>query len=215
MTSLANLRQLARDYIKIDPNGKLFNDNNLDSLLNRAYFQVQKDWGHRWREQDETTTITTTAGIRTVALPSDFIKLEMASRWGLKFTRTDKTTVRRINPNDAQWQPNYYYIDGSNIGFDPVPDGSYLVVLDYFKRLPTMTASVGSELPVDFDDAICLYATYLAFKSINKPDMAQMNMVDYLGNIQTLVSSYLYDDMDLSMTYQKSSNTGYVRSDVL
>ena len=215
MTTLVNLRALARDYIKIDPNGKLFNDSNLDSLLNRAYFQVQKDWGHRWREQSETATLTTTAGTRTVALPSDFIKLEMASRWGLKFARTDKVTVRRTNPNDAQWQPNYYYIDGSNLALDPVPDATYSVVLDYFKRLPTITASVDSDLPADFDDAICLYATYLAFKSINKQDMAQVNLVDYLGNIQTLVSSYLYDDMDLQMTYQKSSNTGYVRSDVL
>jgi hypothetical protein len=67
-----------------------------------------------------------------------------------------------------------------------------------------MTATVDSALPGDFDDARAAYASYLAFNSVNKSDKANIMFTDYSMQLNTLLNSYIYQDLDVSFSYQNA-----------
>jgi hypothetical protein len=116
-----------------------------------------------------------------------------------------KQQIRLTNYTGSQGKPNQYYIYGSNIGFNSIPNSTYNIIIDYFKRLPTLTSIQASLLPSDFDDAIALYAVYLAFKSIGKIESSIASLQDYNQVVSTLLTSYIYDDMNTSFSYQRWS----------
>lgn len=207
MTSLSDLRiKLRAEYIKIDPNGKIWGNTTIDSLLNRAYFQVQKDGGHRRPAQYDSYAINATAGVGEYALPIDFIKMEVPLCDSRALSKTTKSALMRsVNGAFTQGTPQFYYIQNTSIGLYPLPQTSSAVNIEYYKRLANLTDSQDSELPEDFDDAICTYAAYLAFNSVSKIDKASVMRADYSEILSTLLSSYIYDDMNISYSYQNGN----------
>jgi len=57
-----------------------------------------------------------------------------------------------------------------------------------------MTDTVDSELPEDYDEAIALYAAYLAMVSVEKQNKATMCMAQYLSTINGLSIQDINDD---------------------
>jgi hypothetical protein len=197
MTSLADLRTKFRDeYVKIDPNSKVWSDSVANNYINRSYFQIQKDGNHRRRECQANTTATSVAGTMEYALPSDFLRLRLIRYNGQELGKSDKLALKRENSNfDNQGTPYQYYIYGTNYGLFPTPDAGQTIDIDYLKRLATLTSSQASELPDDFDSAIVEYAKYVAFLSVGKIQEAQIALSDYQFMVNTLVASYIfYDD---------------------
>ena len=92
-------------------------------------------------------------------------------------------------------KPYQYYIHSTNYGLYPVPNSWATIDIDYLKRLPTLTSSQSTEFPEDFDDAICSYAKYLAYLSVNKNEQAAISLQDYQAQTDTLIASYIYDDV--------------------
>jgi hypothetical protein len=84
--------------------------------------------------------------------------------------------------------------------------------LDYFKRLPTITAIQDCDLPSDFDNAICAYAAYLAFNSVEKQQKAITMLSDYQFNLNTLLATYLYSDMAVNFGIQRIKAIGQSES---
>jgi hypothetical protein len=117
MTSLSDLRiKLRSEYIKIDPNGKIWGNTTIDSLLNRAYFQVQKDGGHRRPTQYDSYTTTTSAGVGEYPLPTDFIKMEVCMYDNKSLNKTTKSALQRsLNNSFTQGTPFAYYIQNTSI----------------------------------------------------------------------------------------------------
>jgi len=77
-----------------------------------------------------------------------------------------------------------------------------------------MTSLVDSAFPEDFDDAICAYGAYLAYKSVNKINESTIALQDYRLHLDTLLNAFIFsDDYDLRFYYQKKRS--YVRSDIL
>jgi len=207
MSTLASLITLTREYIKIDPNARVFSDTTLTNFISRAYFQLQKDGSHRWRECVADTNIATVAGQQDYALPADFLKADLVRYNNQWLSTTDKRKINIIQGNNTTGTPNAYYIYGANLGMYPTPNTTGTIAFSYFKRLPTITASVDSLFPVDFDDGIALYASYIAFKSVNKMDMAAASLSDYGAVLGTLLASYIYDDTSVWFSYQRAGGT--------
>lgn len=204
-STLSELRTLTRDnYIKIDPNGKIFGNTVLDSFLNRADFQLQKDWWHKRPQQYANYTVSTVAGTQEYDLPSDFIKLDLVRYNGSELAKASKTDIKRMYATMTSGNPFAYYIYWTKLWLYPVPNTTGTIDLDYFKKLPTMTSAVDSTFPEDFDDARAAYASYLAFNSVNKPDKAQLMFTDYSMQLNTLLNSYIYQDLDVSFSYQNA-----------
>lgn len=209
MTSqTALLTKLNQEYIKIDPNNKVWASSSKADFLNRAYTQVQKDGGYRWHENQTGISITPVAWTREYSLSVltswDFIKLDSLIRLGLPLAKTTKNDVLISNYYNTQWAPYRYYQYGGYLGLDPVPSDSTVIVMQYFKKLPKITSAQDSLLPEAFDDAICSYAAYIAMNSVEK-QKAQILLADYKDLINTLSASYLYDDMNISFQRQRSS----------
>lgn len=206
MSTLSSLIGLTREYIKIDPNARVFSDSTLTNFINRAYFQLQKDWQHRWRECMDNATTPTIAGTQEYGLPTDFIASNLVRYNNQTLKKTDRLELKRWNNTNpmSSGTPAFYYLYWGNLGMYPIPTTTGTIDFEYLKRLPTLSSTQDSLFPVDFDDAIALYASYIAFKSVNKADLAQMSLWDYGAVLGTLLASYIYDDTDISFGYQRA-----------
>lgn len=152
-------------------------------------------------------TFNLVSGTGEYPLPTDFIKMDVVTYNGQSLKKTDRGTLKKmVNGAFTSGNPYAYYITGSNIGFYPIPVGG-VAGLEYFKKLPTLTEVQGSELPSEFDDAICTYASYIAFNGVNKIDKATVMRADYQDIMSTLLMSYIYDDLNVSYSYQNASYT--------
>lgn len=111
----------------------------------------------RWyfNEATTSTSLTTSAGLATYALPADFMKID-----SLKITVIGwKSDVEPMpyNEMDARDAGNsatrgpskWYAVYGELLRLYPVPDGTYAQTLSYQKRLTTLSASADTNAWVD------------------------------------------------------------------
>jgi hypothetical protein len=95
------------------------------------------------REIETNTTISSTAGTQTIALPSNFrnaIQLEFASA-PKALTYVSDTILSETYGGASSGRPKMYSISGSNIKFGPVPDAVYDFVLTYYRAVPPLSDS--------------------------------------------------------------------------
>tara|TARA_R100001530_G_C4320833_1_gene155734 strand:- start:3410 stop:4060 length:651 start_codon:yes stop_codon:yes gene_type:complete len=214
MTSLVNLRTKCRDeFVKIDPNSKVWSADVLDSYINRGYTQTQKDGNYQWRENQASTTATSVSGTQEYSLPSDFIRLKLLRYNGDQLEKVDYMSLLIENSTMPTGKPYQYYLYGGNYGLYPTPNDAQTIDIYYLKLLPTITTSQASALPDPFDDAICEFAKYAAFLSVQKQPQAQLALADYNFMIQTLMTSYINEDENIKFGYQRMG--GSMRNDVL
>ena len=194
MTTLANLRIKCRtSYLKIDPNAKVWDDNILDYFLNEWKRQIQSDLLYDLPENQATQDYVLTPWVKEYDLPDRFIKvIWVLNNW------------KELRPSDKkncmwEWQgiPSDYYLYWKKIGFYPTPSGWTTITLLYSQELNEMSTPIGTELPVDYDDAIVLWATYLMLMSVEKIDKANMVRNQYNNKKDMLFQRY-YNDEDLS-----------------
>lgn len=102
--------------------------------------------GLRVGAQETTASLTCTAGTQTVALPSDWletrriyitvsgIRRELKGRPVAPISVTDAAAVRSI--------PETFFVQGSNLYLDPIPNAAYVITLDYYAAVgPLATQS--------------------------------------------------------------------------
>lgn len=117
----------------------------LGLAVNDAQRRLQEDINAHW-EENTSSTLTTVAGVRDYALPSDY--KEMQSVFLRKVGATDKA---RLNKRSKEWFDNTYsdpattgtpsdwMIWGVNLRIGPTPDTSgQTLLLDYSAYLATL-----------------------------------------------------------------------------
>ncbi len=212
MSDLIDLRVRTRNtYIKIDPNSKVWDVTTLDFFINEWYKKIQKDMWFDIPECQASTTITTASWVTEYSKPTDFQKLTWIYQDWYWLTRTTKQDFL-IN-RATQSKPSSYYIYGSKIWLYPTPDSTYTIDLLYNKYLPKLTNTQWTLLPDDYDEAIALYASYLAMMSVEKQAKATMCLAQYNSEINWLLWQYLNDDDNISFSIQRTNDR--VRDDAL
>ena len=204
----AELRADVRTELKKDPNGKIWNDPTLDRYIDKAYLKVQKDGNFQWRENQANTTFSTVIGTQEYALATDLGKIQLVRfNWSVVY----KTTLVQLKKEQSTFvngQPSRYYLNWNNIGFDVISNIVGTVDFDYVKRLARFTADTDeSAFWEDFDAAIVKYAAFLAWSAMDwKQQTAAVKEREYTLEIETLISSYLFDDTaDLTYFLQKGT----------
>ncbi len=198
-TTLVNLRVKCRTaYLKIDPNAKVRDDNMLDFYLNEWKRQVQNDAFFDLPENQDETTISLIWGTQEYDLPTNFRKMESVTMDGRQLKLSNKSKCMWSN----EWIPSEYYLFGNKIGLYPIPNISKDIDLVYSKELNEMDLVIGTELPVDYDDLIVLYATYLMLMSVEKIDKANMVRNQYNNKRDTLFQRF-YDDENLTFNLER------------
>jgi hypothetical protein len=101
----------------------------------------------RLRKQVVNTTLSTVAGVQTVALPSDFLEAEnlniiSASQNGSLSVVTPEYIDRKYPPSASYTgQPVVYTVVGDNMVLGPTPDGVYTISLDYYQRFTALATA--------------------------------------------------------------------------
>lgn len=94
------------------------------------------------RELQATGTLTTTADVSYVALPSDFNRIDNLSFTSAPYTIEGKTKQKLIEDHGVTTgRPVAYAVYGSRMYFGKIPDAVYTFSLDYFTDIPALTDS--------------------------------------------------------------------------
>lgn len=218
MSTLAAIVTKLRDYMKSDPNDAVWSTSAKNAAVNTGYFQVQKDGNFKWPENEATTTFNLAAGTQEYALStyiSDFIRndlVQFTDTAGEIYPTTKAQQLRNSLSGNAR--PTNYYIFNAKLGFYPAPDAAYTVRLLYRKRLPTLTDVVNSSFPVDFDDAVAMYAAYKIWSTTKNQAKAAQALEDYKMAIQQLKNAYLFQDTAmLAFPFQRGGNSRRMQYD--
>lgn len=201
MSTLVELRGRARqEYTKIDPNGKIWDNNILDIFVNESYTKFQRATNYDLQENEETYTLPIT-GWSEYSLPSDFVRLEDVKANSNELKKKSKQDVNCwVSVSDT---PSYYYLFKNKIWFYPAPTGSDTIEIIYKKKLPKLTDAVDSELPEDFDEAISLYACYLMCLSVEKVQKAQIVLAQYKAVESDLFAMGINNDENISFWLER------------
>ena len=197
------LRSNIRWELKIDPNGKIWNDSTLDLYLNRAYLQLQQDWNLDWQENDANTTYTPSA--QETSLPTDFGKIVLVRYNWTELISTTKIQMKREIATFQAWTPSRYYLYSNTLGTDTIPS-SGTIDLDYKKINAGFTADTDeSDYPTTFDTALVKYSAYLAWSSPRgNVQTAASKLQEYNLEKETLIWMYIFNDVnDLSFSTQR------------
>lgn len=99
----------------------------------------------RLRKQVVSTILTTTAGVRGVDLPSDWLEFENVSLDGSPERQLTYASVEHLDivyPNGGQNdKPSLYTIEGGQILFGPTPDAAYNATVFYYQRFTSLSTS--------------------------------------------------------------------------
>lgn len=217
MATRTSLRDRVRIYeLKIDPNGKIWNDNTLNAFIQQAQYQVQQDGNYDWTfNQDGTNTQSTVASQATYSLPSDFGRLELVK---YNNQQLKPTTLRELHEKNTTitgtGTPSKYYLTGDNIGLYLEPDAVNDLFILYKKKLAAFTDNTTDNgMPAEFDDAVALYASYLAWKTIDgKQDKAIQALQSYRLSLEGLMAQFIAgrrDEADFGFRFEVISIANY------
>jgi hypothetical protein len=157
----------------------------------------------RLRKQITSTTLTTTGGVRSVALPADWLEFENLS---LSAGGTSRALVYvPVEHIDVKYDsaftgmPAVYTIEGENILLAPTPDAAYNIGCMYFARFPSVITADSNWLLTNHPN-IYLFSTLAeVFHYIQNPDQIQIFTARYNEGLQQL------QDQDDRATHSGSS----------
>jgi hypothetical protein len=118
---------------------------NIPDFVVLAEARISRDL--RIRKQIVTTTLTMTAGVRSLALPDDWLELENLT---VNSAIPQNLTYMTVEQMDGKYagntytaRPAVYTIEGDSLLFGPTPDAAYPLGLIYYAKFPALaTASV-------------------------------------------------------------------------
>lgn len=147
-----------------------------------------------------STSLTLTIGSTSVALPSDFYKLEQATlingTQSFPFQIRTRSWFLRRFPNVSAYSasiPVYGYIQNSVLYFAPKALDNYTLNLNYSFLMPSLTSDSDSTLTTLIDGAVVAYATYYIFKSTQNYTDSR----EWYGEYQAQVRSAIMADRKL------------------
>lgn len=218
-TTLSQARTKFRNEVKIDPNGKVWDNTMVNGFFNDAYLKVQADGHFNWPGTTEQTsdTVSLVAGTQEYTAPTNIALVELVTLSTTPLYPIDFVEAKRRNLTNAQGTPSRYYFRGEKIGFDPIPNSSGTVNI-YFRAILASLSADGDtiKLPDNFVPAIVKYMAYLAWSSPRgNYDTAQQKLADYERELSLLKLTYLVKDLS-SLDYSVQRRAiSYNRPDVL
>lgn len=187
--SLAQLRSQLQQELR-DPNDKIWNSTSKNRFINRAYLQVQKDNNFEWRENKESTTLSS-----PYTIPSDFVIMETVFDGTNELDVADKIRLKKQNKDlTTTGEPRWYYYEGTTLALYPVSTTD--IDIDYKKQLAALSGDSDTiDFPDAFAEAIVAYARYLAWSSPrgNRQE-AEGALQDYGNELAMLMGSFGLQD---------------------
>lgn len=202
-TTVATMVSNFKARIK-DPNGRIFtSDGLLLNFLNAAQLFHQQKGGFRWPENEgSSASIALVSGTREYAQPTNFGMFEVFVRDGETINATDEMEfeeVIRLNPTNIEGTPSRFYLRGSNIGFEPIPNVTETGTLYFRKKLAALTAVDTTNIGFGDDhvEALLDLMEYFGWASLPDPSgkyktLSENKLSSYLeGKLPMLRSAFI------------------------
>lgn len=115
----------------------------IPDLIVLAEARIARDL--RLRRQIVTSTLTTTANVQTVALPSDYLELENLSvntsvERNLVYMNIEAMNVK-YPQGGYSGTPVAYTLEAANLLFGPTPDTAYTIGILYYGRIAALSVT--------------------------------------------------------------------------
>lgn len=155
--------------------------------MGQADFVLRELWPFR----ETTGTLSLAQGTQEYDLSTNFSDIDeqniiSVALQGTNFKKLPYWPYNQLRADkpdfdyDAQAVPARYYLKSGNIGFWPVPNGAYTVLIDYYK-VPTELSDDSDEpiIPLNYREALVHYALSMEHDFNTDPDLAQKSMNTY------------------------------------
>lgn len=115
---------------------------NIPDFITLAEAQLSTDL--KTRSMETKVTLSTVAGTKTVALPTDMLEMRRLQVVGtynqpLSYRSPDELSIDYASNMSAQ--PIVFTVVGGNIELAPIPDGVYSLELTYQQRIPALSVT--------------------------------------------------------------------------
>jgi hypothetical protein len=129
------------------------------------------------RMLEVSTTLLTTAGVNSVALPSDygsFKTLLVNGSYNSVLTLLPDTTFLQYSSNNSTGLPKYYCIQGTDLLLSPTPDSEYSITAVYYQNLLALSGTNATNWVLTKYPYIYLYGSLIELSVyINDPEQLQ------------------------------------------
>lgn len=149
----------------------------------------------RLRKQIVSSTLTTTAGVRGVNLPSDWLEFENVSvatspERQLSYATVEQMELLYPDYGGETRSPSLYTIEGDQIMFGPTPDAAYTVNILYYARFAALSTASTNWLLTNHPsvylyaalEQACLYCKdadgAARYKALYEADVQMLNKQD-------------------------------------
>ena len=136
---------------------------NIPDFITLAEAQLSTDL--KTRSMEAKVTLSTVAGVNTVALPTDMLEMRRVQVVGtynqpLSYRSPDELSIDYASNMSAQ--PIVFTVVGGNIELAPIPDAVYSLELTYQQRIPALSVSNTTNWLLTSWPNAYLYASLLA-----------------------------------------------------
>jgi len=195
MSTLETLTAKLRTELKIDPNGRIWNDATLARALNDAVGQIESDGNFDWHFSTAENTENTVVGQAWYDLPDNFVRLEADTVMynGAEIDPIDYNYAWKAGFFDTNGTPSVYSVWGDKMYLGLRPSEIKALKYLYKKKQALMTIITSdSGLPVGFDLPITKWAAYLCWSTIEgKENKAISAAQDYQESMKAMFAQYL------------------------
>jgi hypothetical protein len=154
-----NRTDLAADVTEFSPGA-------IEGAVTRAIAKAERRIVRRLRtrEFETSTSVTTTAGVETVALPVDYVMMKAAVLSmdpALVLAQKDLAALLSDHPSTATGLPRHYAAFGASLYLRPLPDAERAVRLFYYAQpAPLSAENVSNTLLTKYPD-LMLYGALI------------------------------------------------------
>jgi hypothetical protein len=179
---------------------------DVDSLLNRTYWEILEKF--HIRETESSTTFTTNQGQREYVLPPDFESLRISAIVDpdtLKHSKLDLFSVKEYeqvyNEDEAEEGfPTKYFRANESIILWPTPDDTYDIVIHYRQRLEDLAdGNIDPMLPRSWQELLIFGAIFRGWLELNDYERANAMKAHYIGMLNSMVPQESKEESDTSL----------------
>ncbi len=197
--TLSELRIKVRQEMKVDRNGRIWDNSTVDDAINLAILTVQKASNFGWQVNDACQTIQSVAGQETYSLDENSQGIKLVEYEKDTIFTTQKLEIEALNKTLPSWTPRFYYIYNWALGLSPIPTTSNQEITIFYQKFLVPLSDDSDTLPFqsDFTKTVVLYASYDLFAQTSDAKNIQRASVKkdrYKEELNTIRLAYLIPD---------------------
>ncbi len=171
-------------------------------LLNRSFWETQNKF--KFKEIQAQNTLATVASTATIALPADYVNVEIIGVLNADTKKYEKLTRMSLleyenwkqTDTNLYARPTHYMMRGNNIVLYPTPDKVYSIDMYNKARLQDLSAIGNLTIPQEWHEIILMGATYRGYIRNGDFERSRSCKSEYLSLIESTVPVETKEQID-------------------